>query len=44
MNRAARNPQADRVDGNEASKFLGEILSVEDAIVVHDAVVPLVDH
>src|SRR5262249_13977036 len=44
MNGAARNLQADRVDGNEAGKFLGEILSVEDEIVAHDAMVPLVDH
>src|SRR5215471_14910128 len=44
MNRAARNLQADPVDRNEAGKFLGEILSVEDEIVAHDAMVPLVDH
>src|SRR5262245_14530754 len=43
MNRAARNLQADPVDRNEAGKFLGEILGMEDEIVAHDATGLLID-
>src|SRR5262249_471875 len=44
MNLAACNLQADPVDRNEAGKFLGEILGVEDEIVAHDATALLIDH
>src|SRR5262245_20604344 len=37
MNRAARNAQVDAVDRNEAGKFLGEILGLEDEVVAHEA-------
>src|SRR5262245_326471 len=35
VNRAARNLQVDAVDGNEACKFLREVLSLKDEIIAH---------
>src|SRR4029453_11269784 len=43
VNRAAGNAQVDAVDRNEAGKFLGEILGLEDKIVAHEAPALLVD-
>src|SRR2546429_9690256 len=43
VNRAAGNAQIDAVDRNEAGKFLGEILGLEDEIVAHEAPALLVD-
>jgi hypothetical protein len=33
VNGPARDPQADAVDGDEAGKFLGQILGFEDGFV-----------
>jgi hypothetical protein len=44
VNRATRNAQVDLVDGNEAGKFLREILSLKDEIIAHGKMPLLVGH